>query len=85
MAVVALFIGLDMSNLSAVRTLPLRTSGFRCWPSTGRWGAGPIGRASIAAADTFLLFARLAAFDIALEASEFGFESVYRSLVYVAR
>jgi hypothetical protein len=66
-----LFVGFDMSNLPAIGTLALGANHLR--GSRGPWVVGRLFRRDSRYA--FLLFACEATFFIALESTQFGFES----------
>lgn len=70
-----LFVGLDMSSLTAVRTLACGTNGLIVWGRCCTWGAG----ISLygGAEDTFLLFASVATLLITLKTAEFFFYAIF--------
>lgn len=71
--VAALFVGLDMADLTTVRTFALsaRTFGSRCRPSGGRRGRGPWRSRGTVLLDAFLLVASESAIFVTLKPSEF--------------
>jgi hypothetical protein len=73
--VTVLFIGLDVSGLTAVRTLACGTNGLIAWGRCFTWGAGvSLGGG---AEDTFLLFPSVTALFVPLKAAELFLDAIY--------
>ena len=72
---VTLFVGLDVSNLPAIGTLPLCASGLSSGATGSSWRTFTSRRASVSGADAFLLLPSFAPFDVAFKAGKLGFES----------